>query len=167
MSSEAVPEIWRCKPATPGRVFLVVAIVLLLMKLLLVSRREMVPEAHDALAYVIASMQDVGILFIFGAGHPPGASLLMALARSLGIPYRIFIECFLAFAAYLFFRPLVAWMRLGIFEIGLCYGVLLFHPNLILGLDQAMSDPVSFSLWLAGVGGIIGFVAASREKFPY
>jgi hypothetical protein len=43
---------------------------------------------------------------------------------------------------------------------------LIFHPKLILGLDRAVSDSVSFLLWLAGAGGIIGFVGAPREKLP-
>ena len=29
-----------------------------------------------------------------------------------------------------------------------------------------MSDPVCFAFWLAGAGGIIGFVAAPRDKLP-
>ncbi len=158
---EARPELATVRPV---RNFLFVAIALLLLKLLLVSQREMVPEQHDAEAYVSASMQDLGSLFTVGAGHAPGASLVMALARSLGIPYRIFMEVFLAVAAFLFFRPLVAWMRLGIVAVTLSYGVLLFHPTLILEMDRAMSDSVSFFCWLIGAGGIIGFVVAPREK---
>ena len=105
--------------------------------------------------------------FCRAAGHPPGASLVMALARSLGIPYRIFIEIFLAVAAFLFFRPLVASMRLGIAAAAMSYGLLLFHPTLILGMDRAMSDSVSFLCWLFGAGGIIGFVAAPQDRLPW
>lgn len=90
----------------------------------------------------------------------------MAMARSPGIPYRVFMEVFLAVAAFLFFRPLVASMRLGITAVTLSYGLLLFHPTLILEMDRAMSDAVSFLCWLIGAGGIIGCVAAPPEKFP-
>jgi hypothetical protein len=167
MSSEAVPEVGRSKPAMPGRVFLVVAIALLLLKLLLVSRREMVPETHDAEAYASASLYDLRVIFFDSAGHPPGAALVMGLARSLAIPYRIFIEICLAVAAFFFFRPLVVRMRVGIVVVAVLYALLLFHPTLILEMDRPMSDPVCFAFWLAGAGGIIGFVAAPREKLPW
>ena len=91
----------------------------------------------------------------------------MALARLLGIPYRIFIEIFFAAAAFLFFRPLVVWTRFGTTGVTLLYALLLFHPVLVLEMDRAMSDPVSVFCWLAGVGGIIGFVAAPRDRFPW
>ena len=154
MSSEAVPEVARSKPVTPARVFLVIAVALLLLKLLLVSRREMAPETHDAEAYASASLQQLGSLLTVGAGHPPGASLVMAMARSLGIPYRIFIEVSLSLAAFLFLRPLVVSMRLGIVAVALSYALLLFNPDLILEMDRPMSDSVSFLCWLIGAGGI-------------
>lgn len=168
MNGHAAPEAERPEPATASLVrnFLVIAIALLLLKLLLVSQREIVPEQHDAEAYASASLYDLRLIFFDSAGHPPGAPLVMALARSLGIPYRVFIEVFLAVAAFLFFRPLVASMRLGMIAVTLSYGVLLFHPSLILEMDRAMSDSVSFFCWLMGAGGIIGFVAAPREKLP-
>jgi hypothetical protein len=168
MNGDTASEAERPEPADsgPARNFLIIAIALLLLKLLLVSQREIVPEQHDAEAYATASLYDLRLVFSDSAGHPPGAPLVMALARSLGIPYRVFIEVFLAIAAFLFFRPLVASMRVGIIAVTLSYGVLLFHPNLILEMDRAMSDSVSFFCWLIGAGGIIGFVAAPREKLP-
>jgi hypothetical protein len=167
VNDEAVLEAERREPATahPVRNFLIIAIALFVLKLLMVSHREMVPEPYDAEGYVNASLDNLGGMFAGGyEGHPPGASLIMALARSLGIPYRVFIEGFLAAAAFLFFLPQVVWTRLGIAAGSLVYAILLFHPNLILGLDRSMSDPVSFACLLAGAGGIIGFVAAPREK---
>ncbi len=146
-----------------SRNFLIVAVALFLVKLLLVSHREIVPEPHDAEAYVSASVDELGSLFTGAADHPPGASLIMALARSLGIPFRVFMELFLGVAAFLFFRPLVASIRLGIIAVALSYALLLFHPALILEMDRAMSDTVSFLCWLIGAGGIIGFVASPRE----
>ncbi len=168
MNSHTVPNVAPPDSITarPVGSFLIIAIALLLLKLLLVSRREMAPETHDAEAYASASMHGLGFLFTVGAGHPPGASLVMAMARSLGIPYRIFIEVLLALAAFLFLRPLVASMRLGIVAVALSYALLLFHPDLILEMDRPMSDSVSFLCWLIGAGGIIGFVAAPRERFP-
>jgi len=165
---EEVVEAEPSKPTTahPMRNFLIIAIALLAVKLLLVSRREIVSEDLDAFEYTRASL-DLRSIFAGGASHPPGASLVIALARSLGIPYRVFIEIFLAVAAFLFFRPLVVSMRLGIAAITFSFGLLLFHPALILGLDRVMSDSVSFFCWLAGAGGIIGFVAASRGKLPW
>src|SRR6516164_9487841 len=127
MSSDAVPEGERVRSATSARVFPIVAVALLLLKMWLVSRREMVPEAHDAEAYASASMQRLGFLLAVGADHAPGASLAMAAARSLGIPYRIFIELFLALAAFLFVRPLIPSMRLGIAAVAPSYALLLFH----------------------------------------
>jgi hypothetical protein len=169
MEGEAVAEAELGKPATARltRNFIIVAAILLILKLLMVSQREMVPEQHDAEAYVSASMQDLGSLFTVAAGHAPGASLVMAVARWLGVPYRIFIEGFLALAAFLFLRPLLALTRMGIVATTLIYSVLLFHPALILEMDRPMSDSVSFFCWLIGVGGIVGFVAAPREKFAY
>jgi hypothetical protein len=169
MNVVAVPEAERPERATArqARVFLIIAVALLLLKLLWVSQREMVPEQHDAEAYASASMQDLSALFTVGAGHAPGASLVMAVARWLGIPYRIFIEGFLATAAFLFLRPLIVPTRIGIAAATLIYSVLLFHPALILEMDRSMSDSVSFFCWLIGAGGIVGFVAAPREKLPY
>src|SRR5271167_2164659 len=166
MNDEAELDAQREKPAAANRAprFLVIAIALLLLKLLLVSRREMVPETHDAEAYASASLDDLGFLFTVAAGHPPGASLVMAFARWLGLPYRIFIEVFLAVAAFLFLRPLVLSTRLGIVATAVIYGLLLFHPTLILEMDRPMSDSVSFFCWLIGAGGIVGFVVAPREK---
>jgi hypothetical protein len=57
------------------------AIILLLVKLLLVSRREMVPEPNDAVEYVSISLDHLGSVFSSTAGYPPGAPLVMALAR--------------------------------------------------------------------------------------
>jgi hypothetical protein len=151
---------------SPLRRFLVVAIILFVAKLLLISRREMVPEPNDAVEYVSISLDHLGSVFTSTAGHPPGAALVMALARSLGIPYRAFLELFLALAAFLFLRPLVVSIRLGILATTLTYGLLLFHPALILEMDRAMSDSVALLWWLTGIGGIIGFVAAPREKIP-
>jgi hypothetical protein len=169
MDTEAVVETELPEPARARltRNFLVLAIALLLLKLLLVSQREMVTETYDAESYVRHSLNDLAVVFGGYAGHPPGASLVMALARLLGIPYRIFIEVFLAVAAFLFFRPLVVSKSLGLTAVATLYALLLFHPTLILEMDRAMSDPVGFSLWLAGVGGIIGFVVAPREKLAY
>ncbi len=126
--------------ARPARVFLIIAIALLLLKLLLVSQREMVPETDDAESYVRHSLDDLASVFGGYAGHAPGASLVMASARSLGIPYRIFMEVFLALAAFLFFRPLVGSMRLGFAAAAFSYGLLIFHPTLILGMDRAISE---------------------------
>jgi hypothetical protein len=167
MSSEAVPESGLSKSITPARFFLVVAIALLLLKLVLVSQREIVPEQHDADAYSNASLYSLRLVFLDSAGHPPGAALVMGLARSMGIPYRVFIEIFLAAAAFLFFRPLVVSMRLSLAAASALYALLLFHPTLMLEMDRAMSDAVGFSLWLAGAGGIIGFVAAPRGRLAY
>lgn len=156
-------------PATASlaRNFLTIAVALLLLKLLLVSQREIVTEPNDAEGYVSASLDDLGLVVSGAAYHAPGASLVMGLARSLGIPYRIFMEVFLAVAAFLFFRPLVVSMRLGIAAVTFSYGLLLFHPALILEMDRAMSDSVGFLWWLAGTGGILGFVAAPRENVPW
>ena len=156
-------------PATASlaRNFLIIAVALLLLKLLLVSQREIVTEPNDAEGYVSASLDDLGLVVSGAAFHAPGASLVMGLARSLGIPYRIFMEVFLAVAAFLFFRPLVVSIRLGIAAVTLSYGLLLFHPALILEMDRAMSDSVGFLWWLAGAGGILGFVAAPRENVPW
>jgi len=74
---------------------------------------------------------------------------------------------FLAITAFVFFRPLAVSMRLGIAAATVSYGLLLFHPALILGLDRAMSDSVNFFCWLIGAGGIMGFVAAPRGKLPW
>lgn len=166
MNGEAGPEAERPESTTASlaRNFLIVAIALLLLKLLLVSRREMVPERMDAEGYASVSLDVWASIFGRAADHPPGASLAMAAARSLGIPYRIFREIFLAAAAFLFFRPLVASMRLGIAAAAISYGPLLFHPTLILGMDRAVSDPVAFLCWLFGAGGIIGFVAAPQDS---
>jgi hypothetical protein len=149
-----------------SRIFLIVAVSLLLLKLLLVSRREMITEGYDAEAYVRVSLRSFGSIFSGDADHPPGASLAMALARVLGVPYRIFLEIFLALAAFMFFRPLLVWTGLGIAAVALSFALLLFHPGLILEMDRAMSDPVNFLLWLAGAGGVIGFVVAPREILP-
>ena len=76
----------------------------------------------------------------------------MALARLLWLPYRIFIEIFFATAAFLFFRSLAVWTRLGIVSShGPLYALLLFHPVLVLEINRAMSDPVSVLCWLAVV----------------
>jgi hypothetical protein len=169
MDSEAVAEAEPYKPTTAHltRNFLIIAIALLAVKLLLVSRREILTDQYDAEAYVSASLGDLRLAFGGDEFHPPGASVVMALARLLGIPYRIFIEIFFAAAAFLFFRPLVVWTRLGTTGVTLLYALLLFHPVLVLEMDRAMSDPVSVFCWLAGVGGIIGFVAAPRDRFPW
>ena len=58
MNGEAGPEAERPEPATASLVrnFLIIAIALLLLKLFLVSRREMVPERMDAEAYASVSL---------------------------------------------------------------------------------------------------------------
>ena len=126
MNGEAVPEAERPGPETASlaRNFLIIAIALLLLKLFLVSQRDIVPERHDAEAYATASLYDLRLIFFDSAGHPPGAALVMGLARSLGIPYRIFIEVCLAAAAFLLFRPLVVWTRLGIAAVAVLYALL-------------------------------------------
>jgi hypothetical protein len=168
VGGEEVVEAEPSKPTTahPMRNFLIIAIALLAVKLLLISRREIVPEPYDAEEYVALSLENLRAIFAGGADHAPGASLIMALARLLGIPYRIFTELILAAAAFLFFRPLVVWTRIGVGAVAFCYALLLFHPALILWLDRSMSDPVNFICWLAGAGGVLGVVAAPRDRFP-
>ena len=159
MDNDPIAEVGPLKPATARltRNFLIIAVALLLLKLFLVSQREMVTEEHDAYEYVRVSLEDLGSIFAGdGWGHEPGASLIIALARSLGIPYRLVAEVFLAIAAFVFFRPLAVSMRLGIAAAAVSYGLLLFHPALIFGLDRAMSDSVNFFCWLIGAGGITG-----------
>jgi hypothetical protein len=168
MSGRTVPDAGRpdSQTARPVRSFLLIALVLLLLKLLLVSRREIITEARDAEAYVSASLDRFLSIIFAGEYHPPGPSLVMALARSIGIPYRIFAELLFAAAAFLFLRPLVVCMRLPMTAAALLYAALLFHPDLILQMDRAMSDSLNFACWLAGAGGILGVVAAPREKLP-
>ena len=64
MDREAVrTRIREPRRAVCTRNFLIVAVALFLVKLLLVSHREIVPEPHDAEAYVSASVDDLGSLF--------------------------------------------------------------------------------------------------------
>ena len=152
MVSEAVAEPPKLATARLTRNFLIIAIALLLVKLLLVSRREILTDQYDAEAYVSASLDNLRSVFGGDQFHPPGASFVMALARLLGIPYRIFIEILFAAAAFFFFRPLVVWTRLGTTGVTLLYALLLFHPVLVLEMDRAMSDAVSVLFWLGGAG---------------
>jgi len=169
MNARAVPEMAPSYPATARPVgnFFIVASALLLLKLLLVSQREMATEEYDSFEYARVSLEDLGSILSGVADHAPGASLVMALSRTVGIPYRIFMEVFLATAAFLFLRPLVVWMRLGMAAFAVLYALLLFHPSLIIEMDRAMADPVGFLLWLAGAGGIIEFVAGPRARISW
>ena len=103
------------EPATASlaRNFLIIAVALLLLKLLLVSQREIVTEPNDAEEYVSASLDDLRLVVSGAAFHAPGASLVMAVGPVARNSLSVFMEVFLAVAAFLFFRPLVVSMRLG------------------------------------------------------
>jgi hypothetical protein len=91
---------------------------------------------------------------------------MMAAARLLGLPYRVFFEVALATAALLLFRPLVSSTIIGLPTALFGCAILMFHPVLLLEMDRAMGDPVAFLWWLVGVAGLFGFLAAPRERLP-
>jgi hypothetical protein len=124
--------------------------VVLLLKLLFMAEREIVPERDDNVGYIRFSLESFASAFGGDASHPPGASLLIALARSLGLPYRVFIEVALAAAALLLFRPLVLSGCMSLPTAVIACAVLIFHPVLLLEMDRAMGDPVGFLWWLFG-----------------
>lgn len=155
---------YRIEP-THGLFIFVVA--LLLIKLFVVSEREIVPERDDSIGYVRFSVDYFSSLFSGAASHPPGASLMIAGARLLGLPYRIFLEIILAIAALLLFRPLIASASIGLPSAAIGCTILLFHPVLLLEMDRAMADPVGFLCWLIGAAGLVGLVSAPRKTFSW
>src|SRR5262245_61536418 len=88
--------------------FLIVAIALLVVKLALISGREILPERDDSIGYVRFSLDNLSSVLTGEGSHPPGPSLVMALGRFLGIPYRTFLEILFAASAFSFLRPLAA-----------------------------------------------------------
>ena len=63
MNDNALPDEERPELANARRTrnFLILAIALLLLKLLLVSQREIVPETYDAESYVRHSLNDLAL----------------------------------------------------------------------------------------------------------
>jgi hypothetical protein len=74
MDENALPHEDRPKLANARRTrnFLILAIALLLLKLLLVSQREIVPEADDAESYVRHSLEDPALDLWRVLGSPAG-----------------------------------------------------------------------------------------------
>jgi hypothetical protein len=153
--------------ATLNLHFLAAVVTLLVIKLLVIAEREIVPERDDNIGYVRYSSEYFPALLSGAASHPPGASLIMATARFLGLPYRVFLEVLLATGVLLLFRPLVSSARITLSTAVFGSVVLLFHPVLVLEMDRAMGDPAAFLCWLIGVAGLLGFVTAPRETFPW
>lgn len=139
------------------------AIMLLAVKLILVSQREMAVESNDPTTYVRMSLYHLS-LFDFH-GHPPGASYVMWFARTLGIPYRVFEEIILALAIFLFLRPLVA-CRMGLVIAIPALFLMMFNPNLVLAMDIASAEPPYLFVLLAGLGGVLGVIFARRDRLP-
>jgi hypothetical protein len=144
-------------------VLAVEAVILLIIKLILVSHREMVLEPYDASSYVDTSFNHLSILDIHLM--PPGTSYVIWCARTLGIPYRLFQEVLLALATFLFLRPLAAW-KLGLTVATLVFGLILFNPNLIISMDYVRSEPVYLFISLSGLGGVLGIILAPRDRLP-
>jgi hypothetical protein len=123
--------------------FLAISILGLLLKFYCVARREMIPETFDAIDYV-----DMSIFGLTGGApnHPFGASLIMALSRIIGTPYRLFEEFFLAAGLVAMLAPLCR-SRAGLICATAIYILCLFNPGGVLLMDGAMSD-TPFVVWV-------------------
>jgi hypothetical protein len=137
------------------------AIILLAVKLILVSQHEVVIAPNDSTTYVRMSLDRLSIFDKHH--HPPGTSYVIWCARAFGIPYRIFEEIILALMVFLFLRPLAA-CRLGLGIAIPVFALIIFNPNLIISMDNALSEPVYLFFLLAGLGGVLGAIFAPRDR---
>ena len=132
------------------------------MKLYFVSSREMIPQINDPKYYATESLE----LFHHVPGtphHPVGASLVMALSRSLGLPYRPFQEILLAIALSALLLTLCR-SRAGFFSAAVIYTLCLFNPGGALLMDIALSDgPFLIFVAFAWAGILMAAQACDRS----
>ena len=147
-----------------GSALALLAVILLTVKLVVVSQREMALVSNDSVAYVVTSLKRLSI-FAFH-NHPPGTSYVIWCARAFGIPYRVFEEIILALMMFLFLRPLVVYCRSGLFIAIPVFMLIMFNPNLVRVMDMPLSEPPYFLILLAGLGGVMGWIFAPRDRLP-
>ncbi|MGI9345221.1 MAG: hypothetical protein ACR2PW_03030, partial [Gammaproteobacteria bacterium] len=94
------------------------------------------------------------------------ASYVIWCARAFDIPYRLFEEIILALAIFLFLRPLVVYCRSGLFIAIPVFILIIFNPNLVWMMDIPLSEPPYFLVLLAGLGGVMGWIFAPRDRLP-
>ena len=154
-----------CPISTPRvNALALLALVLLAVKLILVSQREMAVAPFDPAAYVRMSLYSLSIFD--SHAHPPGASYIMWFSRTLGIPYRVFQEIMLALGIFLFLRPVAATSRVGLATSILAFFLMVFNPNLVLAMDKPNAEVPYLFVLLAGLGGVLGVIFAPRDRLP-
>lgn len=151
------------RPETDGRdllkLFLVIVLAGLIIKLLCVTSREIIPTRFDAAYYVNVSLFRLPNP---APHHPVGASLVMALSRFVGAPYRLFEELLLAMALTAMLAPL-CHSRIGFASATAIYILCLFNPGGVLVMDSALSE-IPFLIWLMFAWSGILMAARSTRR---
>ena len=139
-----------------NRLLFWVFIAAAILKILLVADQEIYGARFDDMGYALSIIDhyyrcnpDQNWLFI----RPPGFPLFGAVCMETGIPYRICIEFLFLAASYFFCTGLRRLVRLELVPV-LCLISLVFHPWVLAGFNQILTEPYFFSLMLilSGIG---------------
>ena len=136
-----------------------ICIVLAALKLLLVSREEIIAvfAPHDDLNYLLAAQR----WYWFGHGYnymmyirQPIYPLWAALVHLSGIPLRIAIEVIFLVGAYCLARALLAAGQLW-YVSAVCFAAIVFHPVSFRVFNRALSDSFYAAVLLFAMAAVI------------
>lgn len=152
-------EVPQGRSAAGERWLLLICIVLAALKLLLVSREEIIAlfAPHDDLNYLLAAQR----WYWFGHGYnymmyirQPIYPLWVALVHLSGIPLRIAIEVVFLVGAYFLARALLA-AGLWWYASAVCFAAIVFHPVSFRLFNRALSDTFYATVLLFAMAAVI------------
>lgn len=173
------------------RVFNGIFILVALAKLFLVADQEIFAQRFDDMGYALSILDhyyacdpNLNWLFI----RPLGFPLFGALCMETGIPYRLCIEFFFLACSYFFCTGLMRLVSLPVVP-AISLLVLAFHPWVLTGFNQLLTEPFYFCLmllalgivfrllslhfwrwntgWLWGLGLVIAWMMLTRREQPW
>jgi hypothetical protein len=173
------------------KLFQAVFVVVALLKLFLIADQEIFGQRFDDMGYAMSMLDfyyacdpNANWLFI----RPLGFPLFGALCMESGIPYRLCIEFLFLVSSYFFCTGLMRVINLTVVPIA-CLLALVFHPWVLTGFNQLLTEPYYFCLmlillgivfrllsshfwrwssgWLWGFGFLMALMMLTRREEPW
>ena len=144
-----------------SRLFLGIFLLMAVLKIFLVADQEIFGQRFDDMGYAMSIMDhyyncdpNLNWLFI----RPLGFPLFGALCMETGIPYRICIEVFFLICSWFFCTGVKQIIRSDL-VVSVCAFALLFHPWVLVGFNQLLTEPYYFCLMLLLAGVSVRLLA--------
>ncbi|MEX0325464.1 MAG: hypothetical protein AB3N33_05190 [Puniceicoccaceae bacterium] len=173
------------------KIFNGVFVLVALVKLFLVADQEIFGQRFDDMGYALSILDhyyacdpNLNWLFI----RPLGFPVFGAICMETGIPYRLCLEFFFLACSYFFCTGLMRMVSLPVIPV-ISLLVLAFHPWVLTGFNQLLTEPFYFCLmllllgiafrllslhfwrwssgWLWALGFLIAWMMLTRREQPW